>query len=649
MDRSEPRLNPPESSDRWSWLVPGLLAVSAVQRLLLVRQGGQMIWSDETRFDAAREAVAQFAAHDYGAAARALLGGADHLFFKVVALLPAALEQWWGTPRDLLPACFLSTLSVLNILLVWRLARTAGAGPREAALAAACMAAAATNFYHARHLFPYDLGMTFGLLAFLAGWTGAGWRRSLACGLCASLAFLTYNGAWLFGAAALLAHVAAGRPGWRRMAGRAVVAGLGLALPIVTAIALARMVGMDLVASFLQFSRTINQGDFGRGWQTLAGYFWAAEGLNLALALAALALVAAGALVARRWTRGASWLAAALFIVLGLVALSDWWEKSVIHGRTARFAVPLVCLAAAHGVERLWVAGGWVRAFALGGLLLMAGQAVANFRPPLEQVFPRQFYREAVQLRKRLRAAGEQRQLAIIHADTLVGRGSIPSTLPDHEVMLAAANPVQYRPYLFEGHTAADRRLLGRSDVRMRLIAVDQARFDHPAELRHPHPGVVRLTLRLPEPRLPPGVPQPLLVTGETGRGDFLYLVSQADDSIRIGFDHWNAGGKVSDPVLVDPARPVEITLSLGPLHGPLWPEQRAAFGVDPHDWLYVEVNGRVIWSHPAEFHPATPGSITFLNNHIGGSTAGIKFTGAVIKIQSLLVPPFADHPREMH
>lgn len=646
MDRSEPDLNPPIPAwNPWRWLVPAVLVISALLRVVLVRQGGQMFWSDETRFNVSREAAGQLAAHDYGAAVRALLGGADHLFFKIVGLLPAGIERLLGASGDEIPAYFFASFSVLNIFLVWRLARATGAGVREEAVAALLLAMAATNFYYARHLFPYDLSLTFGLLAIWTGWCGeANWRRSLACGVLAALGFLSYNGAWLFGAVALIGHVLLA-PTVRRAGGRALWSGAGLVLPLGVFIGLARLAGVDLVASFLYFSKTINQGDFGRGGRLLFEYFWSAEGPNLVLGLAGLLLAAAGALAARRWNRGALWCAGAAGVVLGLLLLSDGWPKFVIYGRTARFVVPLVCLASAYALERCWLLGGRAGRLATAAVVFVLGQGAANLWTPVRQVFPRQFIRAAADLKQELQAKGEQRQLVVIYADMLVGRGSLIEALPDHDVLLAEKNPLQYRPYLAEGFAEEARELLGRTDVRMRLIAVNHARFDYPSDLRRPYPGVVQMTLRLPELR-PAGVPEPLLVTGETGRGDFLYLVYQADASIRIGFDHWNSSGKISDPIPVDPAMPVVINLSMGPLHDPQ-PESMDATAVDAREWLYVEVNDRIVWSHRAAFHAAPPASISYLSNYIGGSTAGRKFSGTVVKIQSLLVPPFSNQRDE--
>jgi len=622
-------------SDLWWWLLIAALVFSAALRLRLVERGGQMLWPDESRYTLSREAVGHLATHDHGAAVRALVGSADHLFFKVLGLLPATVEHHTGS-SNAVAAGFFAGFSVLNILLVWCIARAAGAAMREATVAAWLMAGAATHFYYARHLFPYDAALSFGLLALWTGWRPtAGPGRSLACGALAALGFLTYNGAWLFGAMVLAGHVLLA---WRekgRMLARAGWGALGLTLPIAGVIALARLLAdTDLVASFVQFSRSITQGDFGRGWKLLGEYFWAAEGFNLVLGVVGVLLVAAGALAARAWSYGMRWVAGIVFLLAGLLLLSDVWPKFVIYGRTARVLVPLVCLASAFALERLWRAGG--RAAALAGLaaVLALGQAGANFWPPLVQEFPAQFNRRAALLRDDLRQRGEKRQLVTIYADMVVGRASLLEALPDHDVLLASPNPMQYRPYLSEGYVERTRVLLEQTDFRMRLIAVNQARFDYPSELRLPYPGMVKLTLRLPRDR--PGQHEPLMVTGETGAGDFIYLVYESAGTVRVGYDHWGVAGKLSEPLPVDYETPAVIKLSAGSLHDPAAaPEE----GPDLRQWLHVEINDRVIWSHPAKFHPAPAASIAFGVNFIGGSTAGNRFSGEILKVQSLRSP----------
>jgi hypothetical protein len=149
----------------------------------------------------------------------------------------------------------------------------------------------------------------------------------------------------------------------------------------------------------------------------------------------------------------------------------------------------------------------------------------------------------------------------------------------------------------------------------------------------------VQLTLRLPRNKT--GVHEPLLVTGTSGAGDLVYIIYDTPTSVRLGFDHWGSSGTESAPLPVDYAKPVTVILSTGALYAEQSPGTAAPAGhADVHHWLYAEVNGQVVWSRPAEFHAASPASISFGANYIGGSTCDAKFTGTILKIESLLMPP---------
>ncbi|HVZ65806.1 MAG TPA: hypothetical protein VG936_14665 [Lacunisphaera sp.] len=649
MDRREPELTAARPGrDPWSLAFAGVLLGAAVLRIELVRRGGQFFWSDESRYLVARRAVERLADHDASGAAHVLLGGADHLFFKILALLPAYLEFVFGE-NPVIPGLFVACFSVLNIFLVQRIALAAGARAREACLAALLLAGACTGFYYARHLVPYDAALSFGLAALWLGWTkreSAG--RSLGCGVAAGLGFLTYNGSWLFGAMVLLGQVAFGWPSPRACVRRALLGLAGLVTPIALALGAAALVGVNLVQSFQQFAGTVVQGDFGRGGALIVEYFWSAEAGNLGFGLAGLLAVIAGAVAARRWTRGLPWVAGTAFLLVGLVALSDWWPKFVVYGRTARQLVPLVCLAGAFALDRLWQAGGRATRLAQVLLVLVLAQAAVNLAVPLRQWFPAQFEDVARREMARREAAGENRQLMTIYADHLLGPDAIFASLPDHDVLLAHRNPLQFVPYQLEGFKEDFRRVLAAADIRMQLIAINEARFSYPTRLQSPHPGVVQLTLRLPTNRA--GEHEPLVVTGATGRGDIIYVVYDSPTSIRLGFDHWGITGMVSDPIAVDYEKPVSVIVSMGPLQ-PEHPVARPGgeAGPDLRHWLYAEVNGLRVWSQPAEFHAAAPGSISFGMNYIGGSTTGTRFTGRILQAQSLLRPDIPPYPINLH
>ena len=109
------------------------------------------------------------------------------------------------------PGLFFSLFSVANIWLVGGIARRLGATATESALASALLALSCTYFYYARHLVPYDVALTWGLLAIYVGVKpDAPAQSSLWCGVLAGCAFYTYDGYWAVTAAALVIHAAAG-------------------------------------------------------------------------------------------------------------------------------------------------------------------------------------------------------------------------------------------------------------------------------------------------------------------------------------------------------------------------------------------------------------------------------------------------------
>lgn len=629
----------PRESSPWPRLLAGMLVAAAVLRAILVWRGGQFFWPDEQRYMVAVEAVGRLRAGETMAALHGLLATVDHLFFKIVSLVPAALEAY-GLPSPVVPALFFSSFSVLNIYLVWRIARQAGAPDRQAVTAAWLLALSNTHFAYARHLLPYDLAMTFGLLALAAGWSGDGWRRSLLTGVCAGLGFLAYDGAWVFGAVVLLVHVLMSLPRIGHALRRAGWAFTGLVIPVLAVILAARALGHDLVGNFLRSFGTGHQGDYGRGWSRLCEYFWTAEGLLFPLAVVGMALVVAGACVTRRVQAGLHWVAGAMLLVAGMIVLSDAWPVFVIYGGAARMVVPFACLAGAFALERCWQSGSVLRQLATAALVIVGAQAAVNFAQPLALVFPADFRLRAIKEARRLQEGGEKRQLVVIHADKLLGGQAHFTSLPDHDVMLMEPNPLQFRPYQFEGLTDRQRAELAANDTRMKLIAVNRPWSNQPLDLRRPYPGVVQLVLRLPRDRT--GEREPLLVSGSTGVGDLIYLIYDSERTIRLGLDHWSVFGMESEPIEIDYTQPLRVTLSTGPLHDPAVAID-APFGpTNPNlrRWLYAAVNGRVIWSRPAVFHSAAPSSISFGVNGIGGSTCGAEFKGEVISVKSLVLAP---------
>lgn len=152
-----------------------------------------------------------------------------------------------------------------------------------------------------------------------------------------------------------------------------------------------------------------------------------------------------------------------------------------------------------------------------------------------------------------------------------------------------------------------------------------RARETTAPDLVRPEPsrGTVRLTLSLPMGSV--GAQEPLLVTGEAGKGDFVFVDYLDAHHVRIGYDHWGVGGFVSEPVLVDyrAVNQVEITT------GALRPDEEAWAGRVQVRWNDQLVIDRAYPSHPTRLEQITAG-----RNPLGGSSCGPAFTGTLHAVE---------------
>jgi hypothetical protein len=143
------------------------------------------------------------------------------------------------------------------------------------------------------------------------------------------------------------------------------------------------------------------------------------------------------------------------------------------------------------------------------------------------------------------------------------------------------------------------------------------------------YPGAVRLRLRFP--REPQAAADPLIVTGRTGKGDFLYVQVIDSHHLHFGFDHWGVGGLRSPAVEADLAAPHEVVLTMDALYAPT----QSAAG----PWrgqVAIWLDGRRVLEGASPCHPATPEEIVLAYNLIGGSTTGLAFRGSIAGVEAV-------------
>ena len=438
---------------------------SMVLRIILVLSGGQFYWGDESRYEIARD-IARTVSHGEVLYAFSRMG--QHPLFGVVGAVPAAIEQ--VTHEDMrIPGIFFAAFSVANVGLLALIAKRSGATDGESVAAGGLLALSTSMLYYARHLLPYDVAMTFGLLAVFVG-IGRGTRAaSLLCGALAACAFLTYTGYWTLGGAAMVVHVLVAdsrRAGCRR----AIFSVLGLAGTIGAVVVGSLAAGENLLRALTEFSRQVDQGDFGEGWRLPWEYLWHAEHLISVLWLLALAWAISKLRSPDLPRRARVGLIGVAVVYASLATMSVVTHTFVVYGRLARQLVPFLCLITAAALSRamLPLAPRARLRFAGAVAIVLLVQAGFNFMTPLRQVFPAEFLRDA---RSDGRIPADADVVAINAKRLYPGPEAV--MLPLHYTVLRRApHPLQFLPYQYEGYSPSQRSALRSADIEMKLLLV---------------------------------------------------------------------------------------------------------------------------------------------------------------------------------
>lgn len=130
----------------------------------------------------------------------------------------------------------------------------------------------------------------------------------------------------------------------------------------------------------------------------------------------------------------------------------------------------------------------------------------------------------------------------------------------------------------------------------------------------------LRLDVRFPEAPTP-GTREPLLVAGDTGRGDFLFVEYLAGNRFRLGWDHWGASARWSEPADFVPGESGALELGASGWSGSL------RSGEVPLT-LAVSWRGRELWREAVRAYPVTPDRFYLGHNPIGGSSCVAFFSG---------------------
>jgi hypothetical protein len=555
------------------WLV-AILGLSLGLRLFLAWRGGAYYWTDEKRYNASREAIAALVDADWSGVSRFLFSNSEHIGFRFLTLPAAALERLIyadDPPHAKIAAAWLGLFSVCNLALIWKIAGRLSARAWEAEWALTFAAASNALFFFSRHCFPYDAALTFFLLAAYHSVSGRRRSRSFVVGLYCALGYLTYNGYWSVGAVVCALEVCQNCsevPRWRRT----VLVLTGLILPISIIFAVAGLCGFNLVSDSIRFAGTVNQGDFGDGWRFVGEYLWATDGI-LPIALTAIVIIGSAFTIRQRtvepWLR---WIAAILLLLGIWLFFSDVVHRFVLYGRTVRALIPFLALAAAGALTSLRDSSRttiqqllqFIAVIGcLGGSTMMV--------PPLRQIFPVEFRQLATQTMVTVRAQAPAAEFRVLFDNYQFGPNT-GGVLPPHRELLRRPHPHQYRPYLYEGYTRAQRPLYLNSDTAMRLVQLEPDRgldhFEFSSALRSiaPYPGPLLVRFRLP--RHPSGT-EWILQHGPAAAPLGVFIRYIGSTGIRVGSVVPGSTPQISEPIAVSDDSEHSLLLSLESLFPP--------------------------------------------------------------------------------
>jgi hypothetical protein len=135
--------------------------------------------------------------------------------------------------------------------------------------------------------------------------------------------------------------------------------------------------------------------------------------------------------------------------------------------------------------------------------------------------------------------------------------------------------------------------------------------------------GPIRMRIKLPP--FAGRRAEPVLSTGETGKGDLVYVTYEDARHVSFGHDHWSRGGAHSEPIEVDPDAEHSLELTCPPL----LPAGAPA-------GLIVRLDGRIVFTTGASFYACDPNTVSVGANEIQASTAAMVFSGDILSVERL-------------
>lgn len=458
------------------------LLISGILRWILIIKGGQFYFSDESRYGITQDAMVLLLEGKVRTALLTLVDELAHVGFKLTALIPAFFENIFDTTLAL-PAIFFSFFSILNLLLIWKIALKAGASIGVANYALLIAACSQVLLYYSRHIFPYDQAMFFGLLAlYIALGDNAKPIVSILCGALSFLCLVTYNGYWAIAAFPMIVSIFNGTKEKHWIVKRPAFLALGFLTPLAILLMVCFVIGKDFFSDYGVYLQKIVQGSFSEGWSLPFEYFWYAEhGFIVIVGLFSLVALILFLKDRNRYLYIA--IGGTLFIYLCLAIPSNILHIFVVYARTARQLLPFLILLTAYGLAALqsWKPGSrWLANIIVAAILV---QAAWNYQLSSKIVYPREFIQDIQQQYPEFEVSSKMMRFysplicqhqgfLLLNFHYIYNWSKTPTDIRG-ELLLQAPHPVKFQPHLYEGYTPEERRAIRKENFEMAFYKLD--------------------------------------------------------------------------------------------------------------------------------------------------------------------------------
>ena len=150
--------------------------------------------------------------------------------------------------------------------------------------------------------------------------------------------------------------------------------------------------------------------------------------------------------------------------------------------------------------------------------------------------------------------------------------------------------------------------------------------------------GPLKLSVQFPAIR--ERGPEPILITGHTGRADVLFVTYEPNGLARFSHDHWSVGVHTGEPFEATPGKIHDVEIHSGallpPPDHPDWQKQSGRDSEALRSHLNVRVDGKVVLNSTYPPYSNPSGEIYVGTNSIGASTCAPAFGGQISHLSRL-------------